>query len=196
MFHQLDLDVLYFFNVTLSSSLLDVLMRFLTNSRNWIPVYGLVAIFLVWKHKWRGVRVVVAVTVMVGAANLITNIFIKELIARPRPCATDALGAQIIPWIRLPDGMRHGFSMPSSHAVNNFATAMFFIVILPKRKEIIWSLFSIALIVGITRLYLGLHYPSDTLAGMLFGLGLGYLFAKGDWVLEKKYFPNNESLLG
>lgn len=196
MLQQLDLDVLYFFNVTLSSSLLDTVMPFLTNSRNWIPVYALAAVFLVWKHKWRGVRVVIAVAIMVGAVNLITNVVIKELIARPRPCATDALGNQIIPWIRLPDGMRFGFSMPSSHAVNNFATAMFFIVILPKRKEIIWSLFGIALIVGITRIYLGLHYPSDTIAGMLFGLGLGYLFARVDRVLEKKYFPNNESLLG
>lgn len=196
MLQQLDLDILYFFNVTLSSSLLDVVMPFLTNSRNWIPVYSLAALFLIWKHKWRGVRVVIAVAVMVGAANLITNVLIKELIARPRPCATDALGGQLIPWIRLPDGMRYGFSMPSSHAVNNFATAMFFIVILPKRKEIIWSLFSIALVVGITRVYLGLHYPSDTIAGMLFGTGLGYLFAKGDAILEKKYFPKNESLLG
>lgn len=196
MLQQLDLDVLYFFNVTLSSSLLDVVMPFLTNSRNWIPVYALAAIFIIWKHKWRGVRVVVAVAVMVGVANLITNEIIKELIARPRPCAVDALGAHIISWIRLPDGMRYGFSMPSSHAVNNFATAMFFIIILPKRKEIIWSLFGIAFIVGITRLYLGLHYPSDTLAGMLLGIVLGYLFAKADAILEKKYFPNNESLLG
>ncbi len=195
MIEQLDLDVLYFFNVTLSSSLLDVVMPFLTNSRNWIPVYALAAIFLVWKYKWRGVRVVVGVAVMVGAANLITNSIIKELIARPRPCATDALGGQIIPWIRLPDGMRHGFSMPSSHAVNNFATAMFFVLIFPKRKLIIWSLFSAALIVGITRLYLGLHYPSDTLGGMLLGIGLGYCFVQGYLFLEKNYFPKNESLL-
>ena len=188
MFQQLELDILYFFNVTLSSSLLDVVMPFLTNSRNWIPVYSLASIFLVWKYKWRGVRIVFAVAIMVGVANTIPNVLVKEFIERPRPCATDAIGAQIISWIRLPDGMRFGFSMPSSHAVNNFATAMFFFVLFPSRKIFIW-LFITASIVASTRLYLGLHYPSDTLAGAALGVVLGYVFVKGYLLLESKYAP-------
>jgi undecaprenyl-diphosphatase len=194
MLQQIDLDVLYFFNVTLSSSLLDVVMPFLTNSRNWMPVYALAAIFLVWKHKWRGVLIVCAVAIMVGAANTITNVVVKEFIERPRPCATDAVGAHIISWIRLPDGMRFGFSMPSSHAVNNFATAMFFFILFPSRKIFLWLFFT-AGIVASTRLYLGLHYPTDTLAGALLGIGLGYVLAKGYLLLEKKYFRTDESLL-
>lgn len=186
MLQQLDLDILYFFNVTLSSSFLDVAMPFLTSSRNWIPVYSLAALFLVWKYKWRGVRIVFAIALMVGVANTITNVFVKELIERPRPCATDALGAQMIPWILLPDGMRFGFSMPSSHAVNNFATAMFFFVLFPTRKVFLW-LFITASIVASTRLYLGLHYPTDTLAGAILGVALGYVFAKGYTLLESKY---------
>lgn len=188
MFQQLDLDILYFFNVTLSSSFLDVVVPFLTNSRNWIPVYSLASIFLVWKYKWRGVRIILAIAVMVGVANTITNVLVKEFIERPRPCAVDAMSAQIISWIRLPDGMRFGFSMPSSHAVNNFATAMFFFVLFPSRKVFIW-LFITAAIVACTRLYLGLHYPSDTLVGALFGVLLGCVFAKGYLLLESKYAP-------
>jgi len=194
MLQQIDLDILYFFNVTLSSSFLDVAVPFLTNSRNWIPVYSLAALFLVWKYKWRGVRIVCAVAIMVGAANTITNVLVKEFIERPRPCATDAVGAYIISWIRLPDGMRFGFSMPSSHAVNNFATAMFFFILFPSRKIFLWF-FIVATIVASTRLYLGLHYPSDTLAGAIMGIGIGYVFAKGYLLLEKKYFSRDEPLL-
>lgn len=194
MIEELDLEILYFFNVTLSSSFLDTAMTFLTNLRNWIPVYSLAAFFLVWKYKWRGVRVVLASALLVGVVNIITNVFIKEFFERSRPCATDAVGAQIVGWIRLPDGMRHGFSMPSSHAVNNFAIAIFFSIVFSTRKVMGW-VFTIALIVALTRLYLGLHYPSDILAGIIFGIALGYYFAKGYIFLEGKYFRGDELLL-
>jgi undecaprenyl-diphosphatase len=187
MLQQLDLDVLYFLNHTIASGFLDASMVFITNSRNWVPVYLLVSIWLVWKFRWKGFRTVLAVAVMVGVANTITNVVVKELIERSRPCAVDGFGAQIVNWIRLPDGMRHGFSMPSSHAVNNFAAAMFFYLVFPSRKSAVW-LFTIAAIVALTRPYLGLHYPSDTLAGMVFGVLLGYYFAKLYLVIEEKYF--------
>jgi undecaprenyl-diphosphatase len=84
--------------------------------------------------------------------------------------------------------------MPSSHAVNNFAIAIFFSIVFSTRKVMGW-VFTIALIVALTRLYLGLHYPSDILAGMTFGIALGYCFAKGYIFLEGKYFRGDELLL-
>lgn len=189
MLEQAELDVLYFFNVTLSSSALDAVMSFLTNSRNWIPVYVLASLLLVWKYKRSGVLVVVTVALLVGTSNLLTNTALKEIIGRPRPCATDAFGRQIISWIRLPDGMRHGYSMPSSHAVNNFAVAAFFMFFFRKNTSLVYVLVCSAIIVSITRLYLGLHYPSDTFVGAVFGTILGVSFAKLLVFVQKKYFP-------
>jgi undecaprenyl-diphosphatase len=77
--------------------------------------------------------------------------------------------------------------MPSSHAVNNFAAVAFFILLFPS-----WRtgtvLFIIAFLVAVTRPYLGLHYPSDVVAGILIGLLMGYIFAKAFLWSEEKYF--------
>lgn len=187
MLLNLDLDILYFFNQTLSADWLDSVMIFLTNPRNWIPVYALASIFLVWKYKWRGVRIIIAVAVLVGITNTITNVFVKEWIGRPRPCATNALGMPIIDWLRLPCGGRVGWSMPSSHAVNNFAVAMFFTLVI-RKKSLTITLFIAAFIVSSTRLFLGLHYPTDIVAGAAMGVAFGFVFAKLYCIIEERYF--------
>jgi undecaprenyl-diphosphatase len=188
MLLNIDLDILYFFNQTLSADWLDSVMIFLTNPRSWIPVYALAAIFLVWKYKWRGVRMVVAVALLIGITNTVTNAFIKDWIGRPRPCSVDAAGKPIVEWLRLPNGERGGCSLPSSHAVNNFATAMFFLIVF-RKKSLGIILFIAAFIVSLTRIYLGLHYPSDMFAGAILGVALGYLLAKLYHIIEEKYFP-------
>ena len=78
---SLDLNILYFFNVTLSAPWLDSVMTYLTNLQHWMPVYILAFAFLLFKYKWRGVRMVVACLLLVGVADFVTNKFIKELVA-------------------------------------------------------------------------------------------------------------------
>ena len=173
--YSLDLDILYFFNITLAAPWLDSAMIYLTNLQHWMPVYILAFGFLIWKYKWRSVRMVLACLLLVGVADFVTNKFIKELIARPRPCSliTDASG--LYSWIRTPDGPRWGYSFPSSHAVNNFAGVVFFILLFPKKRSLLW-LFLPATIISLTRPYLGLHYPSDVLGGMMIGAMMGWGF--------------------
>ncbi len=187
MFESVDLGILYFINHTLAADWLDNVMVFLTNSRNWLPVYILSALFLIWKYKWHGVRMVVAVVILVSFANLITNVFIKDWIGRLRPCAELPTGLRVVEWIRLPDGMRGGFSLPSSHAVNNFCVAMFFSLLFRTRSVVI-TLFIVAFIVALSRPYLGLHYPSDTIIGAMMGMLLGYSFVKLFGMIEAKFF--------
>jgi undecaprenyl-diphosphatase len=131
---------------------------------------------------------VVAVALLIGITNTVTNAFIKDWIGRPRPCSVDAAGKPIVEWLRLPNGERGGCSLPSSHAVNNFATAMFFLIVF-RKKSLGIILFIAAFIVSLTRIYLGLHYPSDMFAGAILGVALGYLLAKLYHIIEEKYFP-------
>jgi undecaprenyl-diphosphatase len=184
MFEQIDLNLLYFFNVTLSNPIFDTVMAFLTNSRYWLPVYLTFFGFLIWRYKWRGVRIVAALCIIVGLANIITNVAAKELIARPRPCAEG-----LISWIRLPDGMRHGYGLPSSHAVNNFAGAAFLALLYRSRRSF-FVVMTIAAIVSFTRIYLGLHYPSDVIAGAVLGLAIGAAGFRGFILIENKFFTN------
>lgn len=176
--YSLDLDILYFFNVTLSAPWLDSVMIYLTNLQHWLPVYILAFSFLIFKYKWHGVRMVVACILLVGVADFVTNKFIKELVARPRPCSLINDPSGLYSWIRTPDGIRLGYSFPSSHAVNNFAGVVFFILLFPTNRKLLW-LFVPATIVTLTRPYLGLHYPSDVLGGIVIGTAMGWVFAIG-----------------
>jgi len=182
----LDLDILYFFNRTLSSSFLDPVMIALTTFKVWIPVYIIAACFAIYYKKWVGVRIVISTIVLAGILDLSTNRILKPLVARERPCNVQPA----IEWLRLPDGGRGGYGFPSSHAVNNFGAAVFLIVLFPKRKWM-YSLLVVAAIVATTRMYLGLHYPSDILGGAIFGSFIGYWWAKLYLWLEKRYFETS-----
>jgi undecaprenyl-diphosphatase len=89
------------------------------------------------------------------------------MVKRIRPCnaLTDAI---------TPLGCTGSYSFPSNHALNNFAAATFYYRLYPNLK---WILFTVASLVSISRVYLGLHYPSDILGGALLGIIFGYIFS-------------------
>jgi undecaprenyl-diphosphatase len=73
-------------------------------------------------------------------------------------------------------GCAGGFSFPSNHSVNNFAAAFFFYKLYPNLKI---PLFVTASLIALSRVYLGVHYPSDILGGTIIGSAIGYLFGIG-----------------
>lgn len=184
---SIDIDILYFFNVMLYAPWLDGVASFVTNLRNWVPVYALIAAYLGIRYRWRGVRMLIACVILIGCADLIANRVIKELVARPRPCSLINDPSGLYSWIRSPDGIRLGYGFPSAHAVNNFAGVVFFILLFRNNRKLLW-LFVPAVIPPLSRVYLGLHYPSDILGGMIIGTALGWIFAYLYNVMEKKYF--------
>ncbi len=169
-FLALDREVLSWFNGS-DSLFLDQLVWLLTQGLTWIPMY--VALFyLVIKNN----ETMTQIMIIVGCVALclllssgVTNGIVKPLVARPRP-SLDPLFKYTV---QVVDGHRNsGFSFFSAHAANTMAIAVFFCLLVRDRllsgTLLLWSLVN-----AWTRLYLGLHYPSDILCGLLWGTVAG-----------------------
>jgi undecaprenyl-diphosphatase len=167
--YSLDLTVLYFFNHTISTGFLDRFFSIITNVNNWYIAY-VILIGICWTKGGRpGKIAVIGVILLILAGDQLGHKVLKEIFQRIRPCND-------LSDILTPLGCTGSYSFPSNHAINNFAAAMFFYRLFPNLK---WVLFITAFLVALSRVYLGLHYPSDMIGGALIGLFLGYIFAEG-----------------
>ncbi len=180
--YSIDLSVLYFFNHTLSTGFLDKFFSIITNVNNWYIAY-VILIGISWTKGGRiGKIAVVGVILLILVGDQLGHRVFKEIIARVRPC--NALSDIITPL-----GCTGSYSFPSNHAINNFAAAMFFYRLFPKLK---WLLFITAFFVALSRVYLGLHYPSDIIGGALIGMFFGYIFAEGSLRLNFWFEQRNK----
>jgi len=135
----------------------------------WVPLA--VALVLGWRWwRRRDVGAAVSTLVAMALANTLSAEVIKPLVARPRPChvRTD---------LDLPNPCGVGKSFPSAHASNAFAVAVAAAPTTPYGWAVLMPL---AFLVGLSRVVLGVHYPSDVLAGAL----LGALVGVGAWWLR------------
>ena len=165
--HHIDVEILLFFNHSLSSPLLDKFFSVITNVNNWFIAYLILLFISFFKGGLKGKIAVLGVILLIIFTDQVSYKILKEIFQRPRPCI--ALSNIITPL-----GCNGTWSFPSNHAVNNFAAATFFYMLYPRLK---WALFISAALVSISRVYLGLHYPSDILGGAIIGVVFGYLFA-------------------
>jgi len=110
-----------------------------------------------------------AVLLSLAAGALLTNVFCKPLVARPRPYA-DTASVLYRWWREAGASFERDLSFPSGHttAVTAAMSALFFLERRAKRAR--WLYLLPALVMGFTRLYLVVHYPTDVLAGFLAGL--------------------------
>ena len=174
--YSIDLMIFYFFNHTISLPILDKFFSIITSVNNWYIAY-VILLGISWsKGGQRGKIAVLGVIILIVVSDQTGYRILKEFFARPRPC--DVLSDVITPL-----GCTGTFSFPSNHALNNFAAAFFFYKLFPKLK---WVLFITAGLVAISRVYLGLHYPSDIIGGALIGILFGYIFSLLAFSLEKK----------
>jgi undecaprenyl-diphosphatase len=115
--------------------------------------------------------VVVAVILAIEAASFADGV-LKRTIDRARPFVGDP---RVHPSIALP----HDPSMPSGHAMNAFAGAVLLVAVMPRAR---WPLLALAVLIGLSRVYLGVHFPSDVIAGAILGAAIG---AAAAWLLRR-----------
>lgn len=186
-FYSIDLGIFYFFNHFLSTSFLDKFFSIITSVNNWYIAY-IILLGISWvKGGTKGKIAVIGVILLIIVSDQTGYRLLKEFFARPRPC--NALSDVLTPL-----GCTGSYSFPSNHALNNFAAAIFFYRLFPNLK---WVLFITATLISISRVYLGLHYPSDIVGGAIIGSFFGYLFAmmalRTETFIKNKNKSSNES---
>ncbi len=165
--YSIDLSIFYFFNHTLSNGVFDKFFTIITSVNNWYIAYVILLLISFIKGGTKGKLAVAGVILLIVVTDQTGYKILKEFFERIRPC--NALSDVITPL-----GCTGSYSFPSNHAVNNFAAAVFYFKLFPNLK---YPLFITASLVAISRVYLGLHYPSDILGGAIIGIAFGYLFA-------------------
>lgn len=166
-FYSIDLAIFYFFNHSLSIGFFDKFFSIITDVNNWYIAYIVLLGITFTKGGAKGKIAVAMIILLIIVTDQLGHKVIKEIFQRIRPC--NALADVFTPL-----GCNGTYSFPSNHALNNFAAATFFYRLFPKLK---WILFIAAFLVSLSRVYLGLHYPSDIIGGAMIGSAFGYVFS-------------------
>jgi len=180
--YSIDLAVFYFFNHTISTGFLDKFFSIITDVNKWYIAYVILVGIAFFKGGRRGKIAVIGLILLIVVTDQTGYRILKELFERVRPC-------NVLTDVITPVGCAGGFSFPSNHAVNNFAAAVFLLRLFPNYK---WIFLAVAILVSISRIYLGVHYPSDVLGGALIGAAFGYLFSITALKLEQYFIKKNE----
>lgn len=164
---------------------LEVLMKWFSMTGNWGLFWVILAAAIFFVMRLGGGETeggvphgqkALVLTIMFVYPTLIVNFIVKVIVGRERPPADDP---RLTPLVRVPSSK----SFPSSHAAMSFAAAAAMSIAIPSFTPVFYLL---ALVMSWTRVYLGVHYPSDVLAGMSVGLVCSFLWWVGlsRWILD------------
>jgi len=164
-----------FINQTLSNIFFDVLMPIIRNKKTWIPFYILGAIVFVKFKGRKGLFLILGTLLAVGLTDGISSHVLKSFFERARPCLLPEFANHVNLLVEKCSG---GYSFPSSHAANHFAVATFLSIVLYKENKL-WPplLLLWASLISFAQVYVGVHFPSDVLAGAFLGSVVGMLIA-------------------
>jgi undecaprenyl-diphosphatase len=156
----------------------DTLMWIVSAKTTWIPLYLLLLGLLVWRYrkpalttvKWLEkvpacVVIIVVIGLAVGTSDFIASGILKDLVARPRPTRVPELEGVL----HLVNDYKSGqYGFVSSHAANTMACGLLFSLIWRKKIATLGLMLWVAANCY-SRMYLGVHYPTDILGGLIVG---------------------------
>ena len=170
---QIDTELLIFLN-NLGNKSWDPLWVSITDKFTFLPLFILIIFFLFKKNGTKGLLVILLfISVLILFTDQFTNV-VKDFTQRLRPCRLDELQG-LLRDIDIRCG-KYGFF--SAHAANSISVTIFIINCVDESVKnflkpvlILW-----VMIFSYSRIYLGVHYPLDTIFGLSFGIFSGFLF--------------------
>ncbi|MEI2738428.1 MAG: phosphatase PAP2 family protein [Chitinophagaceae bacterium] len=179
---ELDRELFVLINSKWTNPVFDSLAPFLRNSLHWIPLYLFILVFVSLNFKVRGLWWIVFFLVTIGLADMTGTYGFKYGIERIRPCNNPELADRLRLLVTCPSG----FGFTSNHAANHFGMATFIFITFRHLFAKNWMLLAFvwAGCICYAQIYVGVHYPSDVIAGALLGFIYGIFTAS----LFNKFF--------
>ena len=170
---ELDKSFLVFLN-NLGSPSWDSLWLLVTDKLTFVPMYIVLLYLMCRPLNKKGIAILfITIGLMILFTDQVTNLF-KLTFERLRPCSQEG----VFELIRQ-GKCRATYGFFSGHSSNSMATAIFVgLMLRPLYNKLISILIIWSIIVGYSRIYLGLHYPLDVLCGLSFGVFSGFLYFK------------------
>lgn len=170
--NQIDTKLFLFLNGK-HNSFFDPIMYWASDKWFWLPFYIFLLIIIIQEYKKKSVYVFLSIGFLIIICDQTASNLIKRFVKRLRPSHEPAL-EHLIHLSKAGKGGEYGFI--SSHSANAFGLATFLILLLPKKYN--WlkiALLFWAVLVAYSRIYNGVHYPTDVIVAMLLGILYGYI---------------------
>lgn len=145
----------------------DSVMMGISNRVIWIPLYIFLAYLIIRRFGKSSWLIILFAILAVAMSDQAASHLVKNMVMRYRPSHNLILGPQL----HIVNDYRGGmYGFASSHASNTFALATFILLLMPEKKLLVSLLFVWAVVVCYSRMYLGVHYPSDIVGGAIIGI--------------------------
>lgn len=164
----------------------DGVMWWISGKTTWWPFYLLILALLGWRKKWHLLPMILFIVVVITLTDQTSVHLFKNVFQRLRPCHEPSLEG-LVHLVNNKCGGQFGFI--SSHAANSFGVAVLVSLWL-RKKGYTAVMLTWAVLIAYSRVYLGVHYPGDVIAGAIWGAGCAWLvFYLYNWVQSK--LPQN-----
>lgn len=172
LLENLDIRITLFLN-SMHCGFADGIMMWCTNGMNWLPLYFFLLALLVKYYGRQTLLILLFTAILITLTDQISSNLFKNLFMRIRPCSDP----RIKDLVHIVNDYRSGsYSFTSSHAANFFGIAVFFSGLLGKKiRHFSPAILILAGFIGYTRIYLGVHFFGDVIAGALMGSFIGFL---------------------
>ncbi|MFN3551403.1 MAG: phosphatase PAP2 family protein [Endomicrobiia bacterium] len=166
---NLDITIFYLINNYTKNIIFDYVMPVVTNVKNFYLIFLILWLLMVFS-KNRDYRIA-GWTILIALifSDILSSKILKNIFLRPRPFEVLDNVFKLV--------SSAGPSFPSSHALNSFNVAALIMLFLRKKVYTITA-FVLAFLSAYSRVYVGVHYPSDVIFGAVLGIFIGFLFYK------------------